>query len=274
MPSKPKKELQRLLTTGPWEWPEGSGALILQVLEDAKAAEVDRLAAAELAGEVAVIDDELAAALLAIVRAGDAPEELRGRAAISLGPILEMADLDGFDDDDALPISEPTFKTIQATLREVQKDDAAPKLVRRRCLEASVRAPDDWHKKAIRAAHDSDDDAWKLTGVFCMQYVRGFEPEILAALDSADAEVRYEAVRAAGAWGLRKAWAPIAAIVRARDTAKPLRLAAIEAAAAIRPHAAEELLGGLAESRDPEIAQAVEEALLMAGGELGEDDER
>jgi hypothetical protein len=54
-------------------------------------------------------------------------------------------------------------------------DASVPTDVRRRILEASVRAPQDWHRDAIRAAYASDDDVWRLTAVFCMRSVRGFE---------------------------------------------------------------------------------------------------
>jgi hypothetical protein len=44
-----------------------------------------------------------------------------------------------------------------------------------RILEASVRAPQDRHPDAVRAAYASGDAAWKLTAVFRMADVRGFE---------------------------------------------------------------------------------------------------
>jgi hypothetical protein len=51
-------------------------------------------------------------------------------------------------------------------------------------LEASVRAPQDWHLDAIREAYSSTDEAWSLTAVFCMRFVRGFNEQILEALES------------------------------------------------------------------------------------------
>jgi hypothetical protein len=49
--------------------------------------------------------------------------------------------------------------------------------VRRRVLEASVRAPQDWHQEAIREAYSSGDESWRLTAVFCMRFVRGFKDQ-------------------------------------------------------------------------------------------------
>jgi len=100
-------DLQTLRDTPPWEWPEDAGAILLDVLRDGRAAEADRLLAAELAGELTAIDDELARALLSILGSGGESEELRGRAAISLGPVLEHTDTAGFEDPDDAPIDLP-----------------------------------------------------------------------------------------------------------------------------------------------------------------------
>jgi len=136
-------------------------------------------------------------ALLSILRRGDRSEEVRGRAVISLGPILEHADTQGFEDADDLPITERAFHTLQESLRKLYRDANVPKEVRRRILEASVRAPQDWHEDAIRVAYSSGDEVWRLTAVFCMRFVRGFEEQILEALDTEKPDIHYEAVVAA-----------------------------------------------------------------------------
>jgi hypothetical protein len=86
---------------------------------DQRASESDRLVAAELAGDFTVINHDLADVLLTIAGSTDEPEQLRARAAISLGPILEQADTDGFDDPDDVPITEVTFHNIQDSLEKV-----------------------------------------------------------------------------------------------------------------------------------------------------------
>ena len=149
------------------------------------------------------------------------PEELRAKAAISLGPVLEQSDIemgdDGeFDDPDDVPISEKTFRKIQQSLRKVYLDTAVPKLTRRRILEAAVRAPEDWQTQAIRTAYASDDPEWKLTAVFCMRYVRGFEKQILEALESPDPKIHYEAISAAGNWEVDAAWPHVTALLESQ----------------------------------------------------------
>lgn len=256
--------LKILKDTPPWEWPEGVEKLFLDTLLDDKAETPDRLLAAELAGDFTVINDTLANTLLSIVRSADESNKLRGRAAISLGPALEQAYIDGFEDPDDVPISEETFTMIQKSLHQMYTDTDVPKDVRRYILEASVRAPQDWHRDAVRAAYSSDDDAWKLTAVFCMRFIRGFEDQILEALDSGNSDIHYEAVSAAGIWEVDAAWPHIAALVASGETDKFLLLAAIDAAASIRPEEAGMILVDLTDSDDEDIVEATYEAMAMA----------
>jgi hypothetical protein len=273
-----KIDLKILKDTPSWDWPEGAGKMFLGIIRDDQADESDRLLAAELAGDFTVINDELADALLLIVRSGYETEELRGRAVISLGPALEYAYTDGFEDPDDVPITEQTFHRIQKTLRKLYMDADVPKEVRRRVLEASVRAPQNWHQDAVRAAYASDDEDWKLTAVFCMRFVRGFDDRILESLDGKNPDIHYQAVCAAGNWEVDAAWSHIAALVTSEETEKPLLLAAIEALASIHPQESSEILGGLTDSDDEDIVEAAFEAMAMAevfaeGDDYDEDDE-
>jgi len=240
--------------------------MFLKILIDRRAARSDRLIAAKLAGDFTVINDDLAAALLAIVRDAGEPEQLRARAAISLGPALEQADIDGFEDPDEVPITEGMFRDIQDSLQKVYLDKSTPKEVRRRVLEASVRAPETWHRDAIAQAYSSGDKEWMLTAVFSMRWVRGFDNQILAALKSANPDIHYEAVRAAGNWELDAAWSHVVELVNDPDTPKRILLAAIGAAGSIRPAEAGMVLVDLADSDDEDIAEAADEAMMMAEG--------
>ena len=258
--------LKTMKETPPWDWPEGSGKRFLEVLRDEQADESDRLLAAELAGDLTAINDELADELPAIVGSGEEAEQLRATAAISLGPVLEYGDQDGFEDPHDVPITEDTFRKIQESLREVYRDADVPKEVRRRVLEASVRAPRDWHQDAIRSAYSSADEDWKLSAVFCMGWVRGFDDQILEALESGNPEIHYQAVCAAGEGEVDRAWSHVAALVTSEDTDKPLLLAAIDAVAGIRPREAGVILADLTDADDEEIVEAAYEAMAMAEG--------
>ncbi len=257
-------DLKTLIDTPPWDWPRDAGKMLKKILDNRGGQESDRLVAAELAGDSTVINDDLADALMAVLRDAGETEELRARAAISLGAVLELADIDGFEDPEDVPISERSFRNIQDTLHRLYLDNGNPKEVRRRILEASVRAPTDWHQNAIRAAYSSGDKDWMLTAVFSMRWVRGFDDQIREALESADPEIHYEAVNAAGSWELDAAWPRIVALLNDPGTPKTLLLAAIGAAASIRPQEAGEMLIRLAVSEDEEIADAANEAIAMS----------
>ena len=248
----------------PWDWPEGIEEVLLKALRDHRAAESERLLAVEMAGNYVVVNDELADELLSIVQDASEAETLRARAAISLGPALEQADTMGFDDPDEILITENTFLRIRDSLHRLYNDSAVPEEVRRRILEASVRAPQDWHRDAIRDNYASDQEKWRLTAIFCMRFIRGFEDQILEALESEDSDSLYEAVCSAGNWELDAAWPRLTALIASEETDKDVLLAAIEAVTDIRPLEAGLTLVDLADSEDEDIAEAATEATVQA----------
>ena len=109
-------DLKALLDTPPWDWPRDAGRMFWRILLDPRPDESDRLVAAELAGDFTVINDDLADALLTVAGNSGEPEQLRARAALSLGPVLEQAETDEFEDPDDVPISEQTFRNLQDSL--------------------------------------------------------------------------------------------------------------------------------------------------------------
>jgi hypothetical protein len=91
-------DLKTLLDTPPWDRPRDAGRMFWRILLDSEASESDRLVAAELAGDFTVINDDLADALLTVAGNSGEPEQLRARAAISLGPALEQAETAGLEE--------------------------------------------------------------------------------------------------------------------------------------------------------------------------------
>jgi hypothetical protein len=257
-------DIETLLNIPPWEWPKDAGKIFEKALTDKQAKESDRLIAAELAGDLVVMNNRLADGLMLVLRSAAEPEVLRAKAAVSFGPVLEESDTSGFDDPEDVPISERTFRKIQDLLEKLYFDESVPKEVRRRILEASVRAPEEWHSKAISAAYSSGDREWMLTAVFSMRWVRGFDDQILEALENPDPEIHYEAVLAAGNGELEAAWPHMVALIEDARTPKPLLIAAINAVSTIRPHEARSVLEDLTDSDDEDIADAAQEAIGMA----------
>lgn len=262
-------DLTILEVTPPWEWPRDARKVLLKKLRDQKTGEAERLLAAELAGETVVLNEEVTKALSAIVADRDASNELRAAAAIALGRVLEEMDMyeplgGGLDHLDQPPIPPREFQRIRRELQSLYRNEDTPKLVRRRILEAAVRAPESWHHEAIRQAYGNDDVEWRVSAVFCMGHFRGFADEILESLDDPDAEIRFEAVRTAGRRELRAAWPHLARLLRSPDTGRRLLLTAIEASVGVRGKATIEFLDDLSASEDEEIAETAEEAMTMA----------
>ena len=247
-----------------WEWPENAADALQRALEQGTTD--DRLRAAKLAGELVVMNDELAATLLGIVQERDLATELRARAAIACGPALEDSFTIGYDESldprfDHRVLSEATFQRMLDVLRAVFEDSETPGDVRRACLEAAVRAPQDWQTQAVEQARTSSDHSWRVTAVFCMGHLVGFDDALLEALDSADPDVLREAVRAAGQSALDPAGPRLLALAGSADTDRATRLEAVGALAYVPSEAAEELLQTLTRSLDQELAGAAQDAL-------------
>ncbi|MCC6587855.1 MAG: hypothetical protein IT168_14260 [Bryobacterales bacterium] len=271
-------DLTTLDDIGPWDWPSTTRQELKDALRDRTRTVDERSVAATHAGNIVVMDDEMAALLLEIVASRDEPDRLRARAAVALGPTLQQCDEDGFDESPYSEelVSEDTFSRICATLENVFNDTSNPSMVRRRALEAAVRAPADWHANAIRKAYWMKDGDWKQTAVFCMGYIPGFEQEITQALQSRHEDMQFEAIRAAGAAEIQSAWPLIRDILENPKTDKTTLLAAIEAAESLCPREDSDVIYELTESRDPEIAETAEEALTFINiddSDFGDDDD-
>ena len=115
-------DLKALKEIPSWNWPKDAEVAFREVLLDNDADPSDRCVAAELAGDYAVINDELSRVLLSILTSADQSESLRASAAIALGPALENADTVGFDDPDEELISKEVFNDVKSTFREIYED--------------------------------------------------------------------------------------------------------------------------------------------------------
>jgi HEAT repeat protein len=97
-----------------------------------------------------------------------------------------------------------------------------------------------------------------------MRFIRGFDEDILAALNSPDPHIRYNAVCAAGNWGLDEAWPHITRLLESPDTDKYELIAAIEASIEIRPKEAGMFLLDLTDHDDGDVVDAAHENMAMA----------
>lgn len=271
----------------PWDWPQTASVSILEALGNRGTPFDERQLAAELAADLVVMNDDLAGVLLRILEDPSEPDNLRDRAAIAFGPTLEdvgMTEADLFDEWDTPAVTEPVLQRIRAALCDAFQNRENPKDVRRCALEASARAQEPWHADAIRAAYGGEDPEWKLTAVFCMRFVPGFEAEIVEALETEDPMTLFQAVQASRDQAVPKAWPRIRELVRTAASGIPLipedpglgrslLMVAMHAAAAIRPDKAEQLLGEFIDSADEDLSDAAMEALDVAEIFLAEEEE-
>lgn len=262
--------LQALFQTEPWDWPEDTNAYVVGILRDRGALEPDRIKAAHIAGDMVVVDDEAAEALLAVVSDAREPDGLRAQSAIALGPALEDFEENNGDFIEEPAISEHVFRNIDSTFRRVYNDPSTPKEVRRRVLEAAVRATQEWHSEAVRRAFAEDDIDWTVTALFCAGNIDAFQEEVLKALESDDDDILFEAVRAAGNLELQEAWPRVAQILESPSCDKELLLAALEAAPSVGQEVSMELIAQYLDHEDEEIADAAQEALVFIGDNDGD----
>jgi len=266
--------LRELSETPTWDWPDDAPEVLLAVLQDRTASLADRQLVATLVAEIDVMDDAFAAALLVIATDRAENVELRAAAALALGPSLEYADiLDPEELDEEEAFSAAAIRRVEESLHTLYDAVDTPDALRRAALEASVRAPRPWHEDAVRAAHTSADPAWRLAALFCLRFVDGFVPQILEALASDDPALRYQAVCAAGEQELEAAWPHVLAVLQEPAPDRELLIAAIDAAARIRPDEAIEAIERFTDSSDPDVAETALDAMAMARALSGEGDE-
>jgi len=216
-----------------------------------------------------MMDDEIARAFLDVI-ASDASEEIVADTIVGLGPIIEEAGLDFDDDadedsdeelDDELGpgISPGMFRTILREIRAVHDDTARPKLVRRRAFEVLVRDPKEWQAREIRKHLVSDDRDWRMTAVFAMGHVPGFDREIAGFVESAEGDLLFEAVRAAAHMEVTEVAKRVRELAQSAED-RDIRLAAIDALPHVDPKC-RDLLEKLARSKDGEVAETASAAL-------------
>ncbi len=241
-----------------------------------------RLAA--LAQLDAELDDELAGEMERLLREEES-DDVRARVPIALGPTLELCFWE-LDDEGRLPppsdwnvapLTQGVYDRLVETLRRVYLDGTVPELVRRRVLEGAVRSPQSWQEKAAAAAFRSNEEPWRITAVFCMGYLSGFDDEIVEAFESGSEMVRFEAIRAAGQRVVKRLAGPLQALAGDPEADHEERLAAIEALPAMEDPRTFELLDELVAGPEKEIAEAAEEALgevsMLAMAEEALDDD-
>lgn len=245
-------EILDLLETG--ECPHEAKPALLKILQGDQP-EL-KLRALEFTAEL-IDSDVVAEPHVALVEDDDEQTQVRARAAVALGPTLELCDYASWQSSwDPPPISKTFFHNIQRRFERLYRSASTPKLVRRRVLESSVRAPQDWQRGAVRAAWMGEDPQWRQTAVFAMGRLSGFRNELAEALEADDPKILCEAIRSAAGGEIPGAAQRFLALAQSTDCPADCRLAAIEALRFVEDTEAFTVLDDLRYDPDDEVAGA------------------
>lgn len=200
--------------------------------------------------------DDLLAMLLGLVES-DPSQDVRAEAARTLGPYADRAAAGDLDED--------AHVAIFGLLTSVAEDELTPYGVRRKALESvGVFGREPAVMELIEDAYDSDDQGMRASAIYAMG--RSLDPRwfgtILDELPSPEAELRYEAARAAGAFGDDRAVPDLSLL--AEDLDMEVRQAAIAALGAIGGRSAVQVLRRLAEASEAGDTELIDAALEEA----------
>lgn len=200
---------------------------------------------------------------------GDASEAVRVKATSALGRVVYEGDISGAEEPDYKPdlaLGEPTvdlFRRVRDHLLALARDDKRSLDERRFALEGlGFLGTDAAVSALIERFHGMRERAARLSAVFAMgrSGSRRFEPQVLAALDGDDAQLRLQAIWAAGEAELPGAVARLSKL--AVDGKNDERKAAVESLGRIGGDVAAKTLLRCAENdASPEVREAATLAL-------------
>jgi HEAT repeat protein len=193
----------------------------------------------------------------------DEASGVRAIAAASLGRFLLLGELDQLDPS--------VSKRIEDALLETFSDDEDDILVRRRALESLAYSSQEFVQDLILEAYEDDDESLHLSAVFAMGRSADlrWKDTVLEELSNADAAMRFEAARASGELELADAVPELIGLLEEDDV--ELRDSAVWALGRIGGPAARRALQACANSRDPDLREAAEDALSEMDFLIGED---
>jgi len=257
------KELDALLSSPSYSWPASAAGVVEQALDSADPDTL--LRSLGIAGDLAVMNQRIATRLLALI-AGSGSAPARVAAVLAFGPALEQAFQVGLDHPFDRSFDEPAltpalFDRIRATLGTLFHDLSQPDELRRASLKSSIHASDSWHREAVSEAFGRPELEWKVTAIYCMGRLAGFEAELVGALASTDQRLKCEAVRSVALRQLEAAGPIVLELAGRTSLGAPVRQAAIEALGWLCPPGSGELLRRLAGSDDQTLAELADQAL-------------
>jgi HEAT repeat protein len=201
----------------------------------------------------------------------DEVREVRAAAASALGRFILAGELGELPERETVRAQEAMIGLLTNENEEID--------VRRRALEAIANCSIDFVEEAINEAYTSYDRRMRVSSVFAMgrSCDEQWSSTVVRELDSSDPEMRYEAARAAGEIEVRAAVPQLVKL--AFDADREIKEVAIWSLGEIGGRDAMKALNALvrsvAEKDDPDLLEAVEDALANAslvGDQLDLDD--
>lgn len=230
---------------------------VLRAMLDDPSAVIRQLAVAALWEDQG---QDLIAPLLTML-ASDPSPDVRAEAARGLGTFAQLAERGN--------LSPVTAQELRETLLSAASDDRQPAIVRQRALEAvAVFSREPMIDRLIVDAYDDEDQPWQASALFAMAQSLDprWLPTVIEELANPDAQLRFEAARACGAYGDDAAIPELLTCAGDEDT--EVRQAAIAALGQIGGRAAVRSLTTLASTAaevDQELIDAaLEEASILA----------
>ncbi len=191
--------------------------------------------------------------------------DVRTRSISALGHYIYEKDAAEFGEEDevaASEISERDVERIVDFLFATAQDRDAHIDERRYAIESLAFLDDPEVDTLIEWAYAQSDPRYRVSALFAMGRSGdlGWSDEVLSELHSANREVQYEAVRAAGELGLHEATDDLIRLARGRGVEKSLRLVAIYALGVAGDERAYPILEELCHARDRDVRDAAREA--------------
>jgi HEAT repeat protein len=190
----------------------------------------------------------------------DEDRNVRAAATSALGRFILQGELGEFPEYEAVKAQDTAIAILNNNDEEVE--------VRRRALEAIANSSHEIVEGAIKEAYEGHEHMMRVSAIFAMgrSCDEQWSEEVMHELDSADAEMRYEAARAAGELMLLDAVPALTRMVFEND--RELQDTAIWSLGEIGGKEATRVLTTLIvaarEADDEDLIEAIEDALASA----------
>ncbi|TAH52153.1 MAG: HEAT repeat domain-containing protein [Chloroflexota bacterium] len=190
--------------------------------------------------------------------------DVRTRAISTLGHYIVDAEIELFSDldNDERALSESDIQRVVDFLFDTAQNTLLSVDERRYSIEALAFLDDPEVDELIHWAYSQNDPRYRASAIFAMGRSGNlrWSDEVLMEMHSANRDVQYEAVRAAGELGLQEATEDLIRLVRGRGVEKALRLRAIYSLGEAGDDRAYPVLEELCHARDREVREAAREA--------------